>query len=87
MSGSICRFQGASLENFLFFKKLYPEAVLINLQENYRSSQTILNAAGSLIKNNIRALSGLPPQPELHAKAERTDQQIHVAIFLEAGNP
>lgn len=78
---AIFRFQGASLENFLFFKKLYPEAVLINLQENYRSSQTILNAAGSLIKNNIRALSGLPPQPELQAKAERTDQQIHVAIL------
>lgn len=78
---AIFRFQGASLENFLFFKQLYPQAVLINLQENYRSSQTILNAAGSLIKNNIRTLINLPNQPELLAKADRKNQQIQVAIL------
>lgn len=78
---AIFRFQGASLENFLYFKKLYPQAVLINLQENYRSSQTILNAAGSLIKNNIRTLKDLPNQAELQAKADRQDQQIQVAVL------
>lgn len=50
---AIFRFQGASVENFLYFRKLYPNAILINLEENYRSSQTILDAAGSVIKQNV----------------------------------
>ncbi len=46
---AIYRFQGASLENFLYFKQLYPSALLINLKNNYRSHQTILDAAHSLM--------------------------------------
>jgi DNA helicase-2/ATP-dependent DNA helicase PcrA len=46
---AIFRFQGASLENFLYFKKLYPEAKLVNLVANYRSQQTILDSAESLL--------------------------------------
>jgi len=46
---AIFRFQGASLENFLYFKKLYPSAKLIVLEENYRSTQPILDAAHSLL--------------------------------------
>lgn len=46
---AIFRFQGASLENFLHFKKCYPKAAYIVLQENYRSEETILRAAGSVI--------------------------------------
>lgn len=38
---AIFRFQGATLENFLYFKKRYPNAKLINLAENYRSTKTI----------------------------------------------
>lgn len=53
---AIFRFQGASLENFLYFKKLYPKAIIVDLFRNYRSTQTILNAAHSIIlkadKNN-----------------------------------
>ncbi len=49
---AIYRFQGASLENFLYFKKLYPSAKLIHLEENYRSTQNILDASHSLILNN-----------------------------------
>lgn len=49
---AIYRFQGASLENFLYFKKLYPEAVVVNLKENYRSTQEILDGAHSLISKN-----------------------------------
>ena len=57
---AIFRFQGASLENFLYFKNLYPKAALINLQTNYRSNQEILDAASSLIKKNEKTslLSG-----------------------------
>jgi len=54
---AIFRFQGASLENFNYFKKLYPEAKIIILDENYRSSQTILDSAHSLTPSskNLRA--------------------------------
>lgn len=50
---AIFRFQGASLENFFYFKKLYPEAKLINLTQNYRSQQLILDASHSVIENNL----------------------------------
>lgn len=42
---AIYRFQGASLENFLYFKGLYKDVKLIELEHNYRSSQLILDAA------------------------------------------
>ncbi|MDE2217828.1 MAG: ATP-dependent helicase [Patescibacteria group bacterium] len=49
---AIFRFQGASLDNFLYFKNIYPEAAVVRLDENYRSTQTILDAARSLIEKN-----------------------------------
>ncbi|PCI28195.1 hypothetical protein COB55_04180 [Candidatus Wolfebacteria bacterium] len=48
---AIFRFQGASLENFLYFKKRFPTAQMISLVDNYRSTQTILDGAHSLIGN------------------------------------
>src|SRR3989344_8771232 len=56
---AIFRFQGASLANFLYFKKLYPQAKLISLQKNYRSTQLILDAAQSFIQNNTQKLSAV----------------------------
>lgn len=47
---AIYRFQGASLENFLYFKKRFPKALLVTLKENYRSPQSILDAAHSLME-------------------------------------
>jgi DNA helicase-2/ATP-dependent DNA helicase PcrA len=49
---AIFRFQGASLANFLYFKKLYPDALVINLENNYRSTQTILDGSHSIISHN-----------------------------------
>ncbi len=49
---AIFRFQGASLENFLYFQKLYPQALIVRLEDNYRSTQTILDASHSLILKN-----------------------------------
>lgn len=46
---AIYRFQGASKENFLQFSRRYPDARIIALEENYRSHQTILDAAHGLI--------------------------------------
>jgi len=49
---AIYRFQGASLENFLYFKEKYKDATIVELEHNYRSHQGILDASHSLIKNN-----------------------------------
>ncbi len=49
---SIYMFRGANYKNILNFEKDYPEAKTILLEENYRSTKTILNAANSVIKNN-----------------------------------
>ncbi len=50
---AIFRFQGASLENFNYFKELYPSAKLITLESNYRSGQAILDGAHNLMEGNV----------------------------------
>ncbi|MBI2017574.1 ATP-dependent helicase [Candidatus Daviesbacteria bacterium] len=76
ISQAIYRFQGASLENFLFFKKLYKRAKMINLQKNYRSYQTILDAATSLIEKNISA--NILPSVRLTSNNKKTGSRIKV---------
>ncbi len=49
---SIYRFRGAAISNILQFTKVYPEAKLITLYKNYRSTQRILDSAYKLIKHN-----------------------------------
>lgn len=49
---AIYRFRGANYKNILNFEKDYPDCKTILLEENYRSTKTILNAANSVIKNN-----------------------------------
>ena len=49
---TIYRFQGASLENIHRFQARFPQAHIVQLQENYRSTQPILDAAESIIKLN-----------------------------------
>lgn len=50
---SIYRFRGATIENILDFEKQYRGARLIRLEQNYRSTQSILNAANAVIAHNI----------------------------------
>ena len=50
---SIYRFRGANIENILNFEKQYSNARTIRLEQNYRSTQNILDAANAVIKNNI----------------------------------
>ena len=49
---SIYRFRGATIENILNFDKTFPTAKIIRLEQNYRSTQNILDAANAVIKNN-----------------------------------
>ena len=49
---AIYAFRGANYKNILNFEKDYPDAITIMLEENYRSTKTILNAANSVIKHN-----------------------------------
>ena len=50
---SIYRFRGATIENILSFEKQYPGSRIIRLEQNYRSTQAILNAANAVIAHNI----------------------------------
>lgn len=49
---SIYRWRGADINNILDFKNDYPSSKVVRLEQNYRSTQTILDAAGSVIKHN-----------------------------------
>src|SRR3989344_8677368 len=54
---AIYRFQGASLENFLHFKKKYQKAKIIQLTKNYRSTQTILDASHNVLPSEKRLIA------------------------------
>ena len=49
---SIYKFRGATIENILNFEKHYPDALVIRLEQNYRSTQNILDAANAVIAHN-----------------------------------
>ncbi len=68
---AIFQFQGASLDNFNYFKKLYPGAKIVNLKHNYRSTQTILDSAHSLISSSTR----------LRAKTSQAGEKIIIYPF------
>lgn len=76
---AIFRFQGASLENFLYFKKRFPDAELISLEYNYRSPQTILDGSHSLIQKNKVTDKAL--RVELKSAQKGKSSKIKLAEF------
>jgi len=53
---SIYSFRGAKIENILSFKKDFPDAMIFKLEQNYRSTRTIVEAANSVIERNSKRM-------------------------------
>ena len=75
---SIYGWRGAEIANLLDMEKHFPEVKVIKLEQNYRSTNTILNAANAIIKNNVRrrgkqlwSQKGDGPKISLHTFADR----------------
>mgnify|MGYP001565489417 CR=1 FL=1 len=84
---SIYRFQGASLENILnFFEKYKSDLEVVSLRQNYRSTESVIKAAESLIARNDQTLAKVFPNLEttLLSQGSRPEQKLRVA---ELENP
>lgn len=73
---SIYSWRGADVSNIMEFKKDYPEAVIIKLEQNYRSTKTILSAANAVIENNV-----MRPSKKLWTTNENG---VHIHCFQAA---
>ncbi len=73
---SIYAFRGANIYNMLNFKKDYPEVRIFKLEQNYRSTKNIVNAANSLIKHNKDQMP----------KSSWTDNNLGEPIFINQNN-
>lgn len=73
---SIYRFRGANIGNILGFERVFPQAKVIRLEQNYRSTQNILNAANDVIHNNTER-----KEKTLWTENEE-GEKIHVRQFL-----
>lgn len=87
---SIYKFRGANIENILGFEDQFTEAKVIKLEENYRSTQCILDAANSVIKNNIgrksKALwtgNGTGSKITLHCGQTEYDEARYIVEQIE----
>jgi len=74
---SIYAFRGANIQNILNFKKDYPEAKTFKLEQNYRSTQHIVNAANAVIKHN---------QDQLHKEIWTENEEGHKIEILKTGS-
>lgn len=66
---SIYSFRGADIRNILSFRQIYPTAQLFKLERNYRSTQTIVNAANSLIHHNVNQI-----EKQVYSENEQGDR-------------
>ena len=84
---AIFRFQGASVENFNYFKEIYPSAKIVALSENYRSTQPILDSAESLISGPkpLKANMDAEPTPiRVMALSNEENERYFLAYDIKA---
>jgi DNA helicase II / ATP-dependent DNA helicase PcrA len=82
---SIYSFRAAAVENILGFKDQYPDAETVVLEENYRSTQEILDSANELIGKSLRSKKPAGPKPRYVTVADDAAQaQYVVTRVLEA---
>ncbi len=75
---SIYSFRGANIDNILKFKSNFPETKVFKLEQNYRSTQNIVNAANSLIKQNTEQID-----KDVFSKNEEGDKLEIVGTFSD----
>ena len=75
---SIYSFRGANIDNILKFKSNYSEAKIFKLEQNYRSTQNIVNAANSLIKKNSEQIF-----KDVYSKNEEGDKIEVISAFSD----
>ncbi|MGN0561588.1 MAG: ATP-dependent helicase [Candidatus Fimenecus sp.] len=83
---SIYRFRGATIENILSFETRYDDALVIRLEQNYRSTQCILDAANAVIENNSQrkgknlwTANGTGEKIELETAEDETAEASYIA--------
>ena len=89
---SIYRFRGATIENILSFEEQYEGARVIRLEQNYRSTQTILDAANAVIRNNrgrkgkeLWTEAGAGERIQCYTAMNENDEAQYVASQVLAG--
>ena len=86
---SIYRFRGATIENILNFERVYPGTKTIRLEQNYRSTSNILNAANCVIQHNTerkgKALwtqNGEGDKVQVYTAENEQDEASHIADII-----
>ena len=89
---SIYRFRGATVENILSFDKTYPDATVVKLEQNYRSTENILNAANAVISHNDRRHSkklwssaGAGDKIVLREAADQNEESRYIIEKINSG--
>jgi superfamily I DNA/RNA helicase len=87
---SIYGWRGAEISNLLDMEKQFPETQVVKLEQNYRSTNTILNAANAVIKHNVRrrvkrlwSQKGDGPKIMLHTFADDEEEARTIAEQIE----
>lgn len=86
---SIYSFRGATVENILKFEKIYPRTKTIRLEQNYRSTSNILNAANCVIQHNIERMgktlwtkNGDGDKVQVYVAEDEQDEAAHIAEII-----
>lgn len=89
---SIYKFRGATIENILNFDTTYPDATVIKLEQNYRSTGNILEAANAVIKNNsarrdkkLWCAGGAGEKIILHESSDQNDEGRYIIDRINNG--